>query len=181
MANTANPSTQPIYPNNPLVWHRALTTQVNGFNPMANTTVNPPVLLGRASESGALLEHLSTFSMYSAPVAGSGGSSGGGGTAADGAFGTGTVADPLALRFYSRRKGTTELVSILELALNPASRFNAFRWAFFPIIPDPQVGLRLAAGEELYVALSKAVPGAGINISVRGGHYSLDGEDYFGA
>jgi hypothetical protein len=147
---------------------------------MANTTVNPPVLIGRASESGALLEHISTNSAYTAPAAGSGGSGGGGGTAADGPFGTGTVGDPLALRFYSRRKGTTELVSILELALNPATRFNAFRWSFFPLIPDPQVGLRLGAGEELYVALSKAVPAPGINISIRGGHYSLDGEDYFG-
>lgn len=178
MANTANPSTQPIYPNNPLVWHTRLTTQVNGFDPMANTTVNPPVLLGRASESGALLEHLSTFSTYVAPPVGGGGS--GGNPPADGDFGTGTVSAPVALRFYSRRKGTTELMAILELVLNPATRFNAFRWAFFPIIPDPQVGLRLAAGEELYVALSKPVAAPGLVVSVRGGHYSLDGEDYFG-
>ena len=178
MAVSANPNTQPIYPNNPLVWHTLLTTQVNGYNPMAQTTVNPPVLLGRASESGALIEHVSSFSMYVSPPPAAGGSAGI--PDPNGAYGFGLASNTFA-QFYSRRQGTTELVPIIEIPFVHTQRFQVSRWGPFPIIPDPQVGLRLGAGEELYVALSKAVPAPGVWISVRGGHYSLDGKDYFGA
>lgn len=178
MGTSANPNTQPIYPDNPLVWHSRLSTQVNGFDPMANTAVNPPVLLGRASESGALLEHVTFFSQYETPPAGSGGSSGT--PDPNGPVGLGTVGDERIVRFYSRRAGTTELVPIIQVVLSTVARQQGFRWGFFPIIPDPQVGLRLAAGEEIYVALNKAVPAPGLWVSVRGGHYSLDGESYFG-
>jgi hypothetical protein len=175
-----NPNTQPIYPSKPLVWHQRLTTQVNGFDPMANTSVSPPALLGRASESGALLEHVTFFSAYTAPPAGSDGSSGNTPTSDDGPYGLGVANNPKSIIFYSRRPGSNELVPIIDIPLLATPRQQFARWAFFPILPDPQVGLRLTPEEELYVSLSKAVPAPGVWVSVRGGHYSNDGKTYFG-
>jgi hypothetical protein len=166
-------NTQPIYPREPLVWHANLTTQVVGFNPGADPALVPPVLLGSAGDNGAILEQLTAMSIYDPATAGGGGagSGGGGGVGADGPNGLGTAVGQCALRFYSRRFGTTELQFILETPLNHETRFHTFRWFPFPILPDPQVALRLAPDEELYVGVKRAVPAPGIIVSVRGGYY----------
>jgi hypothetical protein len=165
-------NTQPIYPREPLVWHANLTTQVVGYNPSADPALVPPVLLGVAGDNGAILEHLTIQSIYVPPAAGGGGgSTGGGGTNADGPVGLGLATSECSLRFFSRRFGTNELQFIIETGLFFDQRLHTFRWGFFPILPDPQVALRLAPDEELYVGVKRAVPAPGIIVSVRGGYY----------
>jgi len=167
-------NTQPIYPREPLVWHANLTTQATGYNPTADPSLVPPVLLGVAGDNGAILEHVSMTSIYtdtSGGGGGGGGSGGGGGLPVDGTLGLRTPGDENSLRFYSRRFGTNELQFIIQVFLLSTSRIQVWRWGFFPILPDPQVALRLAPNEELYVGLTHPAPAPGLIVSVRGGYY----------
>lgn len=140
---------------------------------MADPLLSPPVLLGSGGDNGALIEHFSWNSIYEAPSGGggSGGSGGGGGLPVDGPLGLRTPGDENYFRFYSRRFGTTELQFMLEIFIPSGSRFGVQRWLYFPILPDPQVGLRLAPDEELYVGLKYKAPAPGIIVSLRGGYY----------
>jgi hypothetical protein len=167
---SAAPNTQPIYPRTPLAWKAKLTTQATGYSPSADPLLVPPVLLGVASDSGALLEHVSIVSTYIPPGAG-GGSAGGGGVAdpADGPLGLRTLGDEQSLRFYTRRFGDSDLLFEIEVNLSHSARWQVIRWGGFPILPDPQAAWRLAPGEELYVGLR--VPAPGLIVTVRGGQY----------
>jgi hypothetical protein len=173
------PNTQPIYPREPLVWFANLTTQVTGYNPGADPALVPPVKLGNAGDNGAILEHVTMQSIYEVPTTGGGGTGGGstggggtgGGNPADGDFGLGTTIAQCSLRFFSRRFGTNELQFVIEIGLFHDRRIQTWRWGYFPILPDPQVALRLAPNEELYVSLKRAVPAPGLIVSLRGGYY----------
>ena len=171
---SAAPNTQPIYPRTPLTWVARLTNQATALDPQTTGTppLVPPVYLGTASDSGALLEHVAVMSVKWDPGSGGGVSGGGGGggswNPADGPVGLRASADPQRLRFYTRKQGG-ELLMAIEFSLNPDNPFQSLPWGGMPILPQGQAAWRLEPGEELYVGLRYPAPG--INLFVRGGHY----------
>lgn len=160
------PNTQPIYPCKPLFWTSNLTTQVPGYTPQAVSGLTPPVLLGTASPSGAMIHSVSAFSLYTPP--------GGVVDPALGANGLGPAGGAIELIFYMRKLGE-ELTTINAFNLLADNRLHSSRWGIYPIMPDPQAALILPGEAELYVGLGKPVPAPGLNVFVHGGHYDTGG------
>lgn len=167
-----NPNRQPIYPVENIQWVATLSTQVTGKNP-SDQSVNPtlitPVLLGKASKSGAILYGVTAMALnnYTAPP---GGGSGGGGSYA-GIWGLGTTLDPVRLYFFTKKFGDTRFNMKGFLPLNAELEQQTYRWPY-PILPAGQTAWLLEPEEELYVSVSKAIPTPGINVFIDGGHYS---------
>lgn len=148
--STPNPNTQPIYPKIPLDWRCQVAGEVIGKNPVHP---NFPVLLGRASEAGALIECMILTPLYEA---------------SDDGF-----PSDFQVHFYSKRFGDDRYWFVGPVTMNGNTRFVAGgEVGLNPLLPAPQRGWRLSPYEELYVALSRTVPLPGINVFAFGGHYS---------
>jgi hypothetical protein len=113
------------------------------------------------------MESVAVSSHYVAPA---GGGSGGGGANPDGPLGLRTSGDEQWVYLYTKKFGSDDIFWIAEFMLNPALRFQFYRWGF-PILPSPQGAWRLEPGESFYVGLKYAAPAPGLLISVMGGHY----------
>lgn len=137
------PNFQPIYPETPLDWRAHLTDQVvtDAKNIPTNNTI-PPVLLGKASAAGALIETIYVIGMS---------------------------ATASAVRFWTRKKGDNLLY--LETGTNTLQGVTRVTMGLNQLIPAGQTGWRLGPEEELYCALTNATDVNGINVFCRGGHY----------
>lgn len=167
------PNTAPIYPKVPIDARCRLVGQVTDLNPEAGDI--EPVFLFRASEAGAIIELIESLSII-LPTSGGGGGGGSSGTPsfADGPVGLGdpnTAGSLVVIRFYSVKEGDQTYWLEYELPLDQDDR-RSFHVPQLPILPAGQNAWRLAPFEEIYVGLNRAIPSPGINVFLRGGHYS---------
>lgn len=141
------PNTQPIYPNKVLTWRVKLTNQVTPNTAIPNTLqTNPPLKLGTAGESGALIWAIQG-AMCDQPDAN--------------------------IVLYSRREGDTDITprGVLSLQTVPGSGLGIAVAPLPLILPNNQKGLHLEANEELFVGLYINVYALPIIVYAIGGHY----------
>ena len=143
---TPTPGHQPIYTQVPLNWSANLTTQVAPRD-LKTPGVASPLLVGVASRSGAILES------YNLAFVGAAG--------APGSF----------LHLYTRREPDSEISYMTRIDLNSGGAQHISGRFPFLILPAPEQAWRLEPSQEVYVALSVAIP-AGLNVFFLGGHYS---------